>query len=129
MPKEFAVVVTLPAGFEMLAPHLDWNLPTADERQKKRRSSSQAELRSLYDGVLPHMEKILAELDKHPLGKLPEGLHPLYNIALSVAEIAPHIELYKGAPGVPFAFDEDRFIARHGRQATWKALPPMADDE
>jgi hypothetical protein len=121
--------ITLPPDFEMLTPFLDWNLPSADERQRKRRASSRVDLRAFYDGVLPYMEKVLKEMDKHPLGKLPENLQPLFNIALAVAEVAPHIELYKGDPSVPYAFDEDRFIARHGGQATWKGLHPMDGDE
>ena len=69
---------------------------------------------------------ILAEVDKYPLGGLPEALQPLYNIALSLAEVAPHLELYGGAVGVPYAFEETRFVAVHGAQPTWQGLQPMA---
>lgn len=120
-------MTTLPPGFEALSGYLDWNLSTADERQLKRRNSSRAEIRALYDAALPLLPAILAKADEYPLGSLPEDLHPLYNIALSMAEIAPHIELYRGDPGVPYAFDESRFVAMHGAQETWRGRAPMAN--
>jgi len=116
---------TLPEGFADLAPWLDWALPTADERQARRLASTPAGLRQFYDAVLPRLEDILAEADKYPLGGLPAAIQPIYNIALSLAEVAPHIELYGGAVGVPYAFEEGRFIAVHGDQPTWQGLQPM----
>mgnify|MGYP000190924550 CR=1 FL=1 len=115
----------LPAAFADLEPFTDWALPTADERQRRRLAATSEGLRSFYDAVLPRLEDILAEVDKYPLGALPEELRPLYGIALSLAEVAPHIELYNGAVGVPYAFEEGRFIAVHGGQPTWQGLQPM----
>ena len=117
---------TLPAAFADLAPHLGWALSGADARQAKRRGSSRQDLRDFYDAVLPRLEAILAEVDRHPLGGLPESHRALYDIALSLAEVAPHIELYGGSPGVPYAFEESRFVAVHGDQPTWRGLAPMA---
>ncbi|MBO9377359.1 hypothetical protein GG804_11330 [Sphingomonas histidinilytica] len=117
--------LTLPTAFADLAPWLDWALPTADGRQAKRLASTSETLRRFYDAVLPRLEAILAEVDKHPLGQLPPTLRPLYDIALSLAEVAPHIELYDGAVGVPYAFEEGRFIAVHGDQPTWSTPQPM----
>lgn len=117
---------SLPRGFEDLSRCLDWDLATADERQRKRLQSSAAELRALYDTVLPRLGEMLSEVDRFPLGELPASHHALYNLALSLAEVAPHIELYSGAPGVPYAFEEARFVAAHGGQQTWRGLPPMA---
>ncbi len=116
----------LPAGFEQLSACLDWNLATADERQRKRQGSTAGDLRAFYDIMLPRLADALAEVDRFPLGALPESHHALYNLALSVAEVAPHIELYSGSPGVPYAFEEARFVAVHGAQATWRGLGPMA---
>lgn len=115
----------LPAGFEDLSPWLDWALPTADQRQTRRRLSSKAELKAFYEAVLPRVEAMLAEADRFPLGKLPADQQLIYNIALSLAEVAPHIELYGGAPGVPYAFEEARFVAVHGAHETWQAKNPM----
>lgn len=117
---------TLPAGFEDLGTLIAWALPTADERQQKRLSASKQELRDFYNQMLPRLPMILAEVDRFPLGALPETHHALYSIALSMAEVAPHIELYSGSVGVPYAFEEKRFFAFHGGQDTWRGLRPMA---
>lgn len=117
---------SLPADFADLSPFLDWALPGADERQTRRRTASREELRAFYDAMLPRIEMILARVDAYPLGGLPQELHPLYQLALSLAEVAPHIELYGGAPGVPYAFEETRFIAVHGGQDTALGLAPAA---
>lgn len=116
--------MTVPAGFEALAAFAKWNLATADQRTEARREANGEELRAFYDGVLPHMEAILDECDKYPLGELPESHQGIFNIALSIAEIAPHIEFYRGQVGVPYAFEEARFVAVHGADETWQALPP-----
>jgi hypothetical protein len=115
----------LPAAFAGLAPWLDWALPTADERQNRRLASTSAELRLFYDAILPQLEAILATVDQYPLGDLPAEMQTVYNMALSLAEVAPHIELYNGAVGVPYAFEEGRFIADHGDHATWQGRQPM----
>ena len=52
-----------------------------------------------------------------PLGELPPASARLFHLALSLAEVAPHIELYGGDPKVPYSFDEARFVADHGRVA------------
>lgn len=116
----------LPPEFADLVPFLDWALATADERYVHRRNATRAELRAFYDAMLPRIEAILTLMDEYPLGELPEDLRPLYRMALSLAEVAPHIELYAGAPGVPYAFEETRFIAVHGNQDTALGLPPAA---
>lgn len=116
----------LPQGFEDLTPFLGWNLETPDERQAKRRQSSTEELRVFYHSLLPRMNEILERLGRYELGRLPETDRTLFNLALALAEIAPNVELYDGDPGVPYSFEEDRMIAAHGRQPTWRGLPPMA---
>lgn len=116
--------IAVPKGFEAVAHLGKWAADTTDERTALRQTSTKAELIDLYDTVLPHMEKILDACDAFPLGALPETHRGLYNIALSMAEIAPHVEFYKGDPQVPFSFDEERFTANHGGDPTWQALPP-----
>ena len=117
-------MMIVPPGFEDLARFSKWNLMTADERTRARREASGQELREFYDGVLPHIEAILDACDGYPLGELPETHRGIFNIALSMAEIAPHVEFYRGQPGVPYAFEEARFVAVHGMDETWRALPP-----
>lgn len=114
----------VPTGFEALQRFAKWNLMTADERTKARRESTEQELRDFYDGVLPYVEAVLDACDQYPLGKLPESHRSIFNIALSMAEIAPHVEFYRGQVGVPYAFEEARFVALHGADETWRALPP-----
>jgi hypothetical protein len=118
----------LPEGFAELAPFLDWNLDTADQRQDKRRRSTSEELQLFYDAVVPRMDEILALLDTSAPGELPPAHRLLFNLACSLAEIAPNVELYKCSPGVPYSFEESRMIAGHGNQATWRGLTPMASN-
>ena len=114
----------VPAGFEPLEKFAKWNLDTADERTKARREATGPELREFYEGVLPHIEAVLDACHQYPLGELPESHRGIFNVALSMAEIAPHIEFYRGQVGVPYAFEEPRFVAVHGADKTWQALPP-----
>jgi hypothetical protein len=114
----------VPAGFEALAGLGEWNMMTADERAHARKVARPEALRHLYDTVLPHLEAILDECDRFPLGELPESHHGIFNLALMMAEIAPHVEFYRGQTDVPYSFDEARFIAVHGKDETWRALPP-----
>ena len=114
----------VPPGFDNIVPFSKWNLMSADERTSARAAATEPELKAFYEGVLPYIEAILDECDKFPLGELPESHRGIYNIALSMAEIAPHIEFYRGNAGVPYAFEEKRFIAVHGADPTWQALPP-----
>lgn len=106
---------SLPNGFETLEPIAEaWGLPTQDARQAKRRESDTATLQAFYDAVVPHLADILAHVDEFPLGELPPESMRLFYISLALAEVAPHIELYRGDPNVPYSFEEERFVAVHG---------------
>ncbi|WP_206199371.1 hypothetical protein [Parasulfuritortus cantonensis] len=110
--------LSLPKSFEVLEPLVaSWALPTQNARQQKRISASKGELRAFYEAMLPRLEDILAYVDKYPLGELPPEAERLFCLALSLAEVAPHIELYGGNPKVPHSFDETRFVADHGALA------------
>lgn len=113
-----------PARFAELEPFAPWALATSNQRQQKRRDATRAELAAFYKAAAPHVEAILAQCDAHPLGALPQELRPLYSLALAVAEVAPHTELYRGDPAVPFAFEESRFVAVHGDDDTSEGRPP-----
>lgn len=105
----------LPDEFNALEPLVSqWALPTQNERQQRRITSTRPALKSFYDAMLPQLPAILKKLDEFPLGQLPEKESRLMALALSLAEVAPHIELYGGDPNVPYAFDEARFVAEHG---------------
>ena len=110
--------LALPKSFESLEPLVaNWAQPTQNGRQQRRIASSRGELRAFYDAMLPRLEDILAYVDKFPLGELPPDAERLFCLALSLAEVAPHIELYRGDPKVPYSFDEARFVADHGAVA------------
>lgn len=107
--------ITLPTGFEALLPFTAWALSTQEERQHKRITSTKAELRAFYDAMLPELPKALEFVDQYPIGAVPAEVKPLFWMALSMAEVAPHVELYRGDPKVPYSFDEARFVAEHGQ--------------
>jgi hypothetical protein len=96
-----------------------WNLATHNERWARRRTSSEAELKAFYDDMLPLLPDILAACDRFPLGELPAPYDALLNVAISAAEVAPHVELYRGSPKVPNSFEESKFIALRGDRADW----------
>ena len=96
----------------------DWALTTQAEREIRRRGSSSAELQSFYDALVRRMEGIMGTLNELPLNDLPSDARVLMNLTLSLAEVAPHVEFYGGAPGVPHSFAEERFIALRGDRTT-----------
>lgn len=109
------IISQLPADFVNLEPFVaKWALGTGKQRHEARLNSTTAELQTFYDIILPEMRKLLAALDQYVLGTLPEELHKLYWLSLSFAEVAPHVELYKGSVGVPYAFEENRFVYETG---------------
>ncbi len=108
---------SLPKGFAALEPLTEeWGLPTQNARQAKRRNSSTETLQEFYDAVVPLLPKILEHVDEFPMGELPPDSMRLFYISLALAEVAPHIELYRGDPNVPHSFEEERFIAAHGEK-------------
>jgi hypothetical protein len=108
---------TLPQGFEELEPLASkWAVATLAERQVVRRRSTTEELQAFYDAMLPKLEAALDLADKYPLGKMPPDVERLFFMALSLAEVAPHIELYGGNPEVPYSFEESRFVAVHAHE-------------
>ena len=96
-----------------------WGVMTQAEREVARRSATSDELQSFYDAMVPRMEGIIEVLNQYPLGALPDNARTLLNLTLSLAEVAPHVEFYDGSPGVPFAFEEERFISE---RAHWTRL-------
>ena len=109
LPPEFATLETWVQ---------DWSLPTQNQRWDKRLASSKEELVAFYDAVLPHLEAILDAADEYPLGEMPDVVSQLFNLSMMLAEIAPNVELYRGEPGVPYSFEERRFIAVQGDAST-----------
>jgi hypothetical protein len=106
---------TLPEPFRNLERFVpQWALAAQNAREVERRRSSREERQAFYDAIVPQLPAILEQLDRYPLDALPEDARRLLRLALSAAEIAPTVELYKGSATVPFSFDETRFIAVQG---------------
>lgn len=105
----------LPAGFEMLEPYVaPWALPTQVERERQRRGAPPQATRAFYDAMVARMEAAIAHLNGFDLQAMPEPEQRLLYLTLALAEVAPHVELYRGDPRVPYSFEEERFIAEHG---------------
>lgn len=108
----------LPPEFADLAPLLaDWAFPTENERSERRWRAGKADFDRLYRAVMPRLPAILDYLAAIPETNVPDSAKPLLYLALSFAECAPHIELYRGSSRVPNSFDAHRFTATHGSVA------------
>jgi hypothetical protein len=107
-------MIVLPKEFSDLQPFADkWAGATEDERAAARRSSTPEELKGFYDAVMRRLPEILKRIDAYPMGKIAGPDLHLFHIALSLAEVAPHVEFYKCNPAVPFAFAETRMFGTH----------------
>ena len=84
----------LPELFEDLAPYLAWSLPTERERSAKRQASTMDEINAFYHAMLPRMEEILSYLAQYPLEQIPADAQRLFFLTLSLAKIAPAVEMY-----------------------------------
>jgi hypothetical protein len=108
----------LPTAYRHLEPWAQrWALPTQNEREATRRASSGADLKAFYDALIGEVDGIIGHLNTLDLANLPPPEQRLLYLTLSLAEVAPHVELYRGDPRVPFSFEEERFIAEHGAAA------------
>ncbi|SRR6266851_5366569 len=106
---------TLPEPFRELERFVpNWALAAQNDREARRRRSARDDRQAFYDAMVPRLPAIIEYLDRYPLDALPADAQRLMRLALSAAEIAPTIELYKGSAIVPFSFDETRFIAVQG---------------
>ncbi len=91
---DFAGQQQLPEPFVDLAPYLAWALPTDRERSVKRQTSAMAEINAFYHAMVPRMEEILTYLGQYPVGQAPAAAQQLCYLTLSLAKIAPAVEMY-----------------------------------
>lgn len=85
----------LPPGFEAAEPFVaEWVLADAASRMAKRQASGIAELKALYETMLPLGEAALAHLREFELGSVPEDAERLLKLMLALAEVAPAVEWY-----------------------------------
>jgi hypothetical protein len=107
----------LPEPFAALEPFAAvWSLPTEIDRHERRRASSMETLRDFYDAMLPRMSEILGYLETRPPDDLSAKDRRLMQLTLSLAEIAPAVELF-GSPTIKDAVDSCRFRPVEGRAA------------
>ena len=85
---------TLPDAFADLAPYLAWSLATDRERCVKRQSSTMDEINAFYQAMLPRMDAILSYLEQYPVEQVPANVEGLFFLTLSLAKIAPAVEMY-----------------------------------
>ena len=97
----------LPEPFADLAPYLAWALGTDRERSIKRQASTMAEINAFYQAILPRMDAILSYLEEYPSeqnpSEQPADVRRLFFLTLSLAKIAPAVEMY-GEP-IPEGLD------------------------
>lgn len=97
----------LPEAFSDLEPWLAWSLATEQERSDKRQASTIEEIKTFYDAMLARMEEVLRYLEQFSLETLPEDAQRLFYFTLSLAEVAPAVELF-GQPAVLDGYDIKR---------------------
>ena len=90
-------------GFQDLEPYLEWSLATDRERSIKRQTSPMTKITAFYHAIVPRMDEILAHLEQYPLEQVPADAQSLFYLTLSLAKIAPAVEMY-GEP-VPEGLD------------------------
>src|SRR5713101_6531803 len=99
----------LPVQFSELEPFArEWAFATTTERNRKRLSSSMDEIKAFYDAMLTRIDAILTYLNQFPLDAMPQDARWLFDLALSLAEVAPAVECY-GQPSVIDGFEAARF--------------------
>lgn len=114
--------ILLPHDFAELAPFARiWARPTENARSEIRWSASPADFASFYAAVMPRLSEILDSLSTVPLRGMDEAQENLFCLAVAFAEAAPHHELYRGSPDVPFSFSARRFVPGHGEALSWDA--------
>ncbi len=100
----------LPSQFKQLDPFVEsWALASETARLQRRFVSTIEDLKAFYEAILPQMDAIIAYLNQFSLEKMPDEARRLFYLCLSLAEVAPAVELFK-QPRVPDGFDVNRII-------------------
>ncbi len=98
----------LPEAVRDLEKCMAWLLATEPERSDKRQASTMAEINTFYGAMLARMEEVLPYLEQFSLEKMPTDAQRLFYLTLSLAEVAPAVELF-GQPSVIDGYDLRRF--------------------
>lgn len=102
----------LPTGFDALQPWVDtgWSLTTETARTEKRHNSEMVEIETFANAMLAEIDRVTVYLNDFSLDALPEDASRLYFLMMSLAEVAPAVELYR-QPAVIGGYDYRRFVA------------------
>lgn len=97
-----------PATFHDLEKWSAWAVATEQERSDKRQASTMTEIKAFYDAMLTRTEEILTYVEQFPLEQMPADAQRLFSLTLSLAEVAPAVELF-GQISVVDGYDVKRF--------------------
>jgi hypothetical protein len=87
-------MANLPEGFAELEPFVEtWGIEGSANRAAKRSSSTPEEREAFFKAASPLMEKALDYLDERPVNALSPSEERLMNLMLSLAHIAPAVEI------------------------------------
>jgi hypothetical protein len=102
----------LPDRFTPLQPWVDagWALPSESARTDKRHSCEMTEITAFSQAMLARIDDIVEYLNSFSLDEMPADARQLYFLMMSLAEVAPAVELY-GQPLVVDGYEYRRFIA------------------
>ncbi len=98
----------LPPAFCDLERWSAWSLATEPERSDRRQSSSMESIQAFYDDLLRRAAEIFAYVEQFPFDEMPEDARNLFYLTLSLAEVAPAVELFR-QPTVIDGYDVKRF--------------------
>jgi hypothetical protein len=101
----------LPEQFADLEPYISWGLPTEAERIEMRYRSSDEELKTFYDAMLPRLHQIAAYLNQLPLNQMPSDGALLFTMAKALIEMSNTVE--KGRSNIAWGFEAKRFVPMH----------------
>ncbi len=100
----------LPQTFRELEPYLDWALPTERERVAKRVASPMHEITEFHAAITRRLEEIIVYLNQYPYAELPPDGRRLCDMALSLVEVFPLVEMYKD-PANLYMIEASRFVS------------------
>jgi len=98
----------LPEQFAELESFSDWILASANERSRKRVTSTMPELKAFYQAMMKHIDAIIEYFKQFSIDEMPQDTRRLLLMSLSLVEISHAVELY-GQPTVIGGLESSRF--------------------
>jgi hypothetical protein len=83
----------LPSQFEDLKRFVPaWAIPSRDDRVEKRLTASMDEINEFYNGLTPRLNDVLGFLNQYEMKTMPDDVHRLFLLTLSLAQVHPAVE-------------------------------------